>query len=68
MGEFPGRPVVGFAALIAKGRGSIPSRGTKIPQAAQHGQKQINEKTNQQTKQNKKTNKSNLLSARYCSR
>ena len=39
MGEFPGRPVVGFTALIAKGRGSIPSWGTKILQAAWLGHK-----------------------------
>ena len=44
MGEFPGRPVVGFAALIAKGRGSIPSRGTKILQAAWLGHKKGKER------------------------
>ena len=44
MGEFPGRPVVGSAALIAKGWGSIPSRGTKILQAAWLGQKKKKKK------------------------
>ena len=44
MGEFPGRPVVGFAALIAKGRGSIPSWGTKILQAAWLGHKKGKER------------------------
>ena len=59
---------LGLHAFTPEGSCSLPGQGTKIPQAAQHGQKQINQKTNQQTKQNKKTNKSNLLSARYCSR
>ena len=30
---------LGLGALTAEGPGSIPCRGTKIPQAVQHGQK-----------------------------
>ena len=30
---------LGFRAFTAEGAGSIPGRGTKIPEAAQHGQK-----------------------------
>ena len=41
--EFPGDPVVGLHALPAEGLCSIPGRGTKNPQAVQHGQKKKNE-------------------------
>ena len=30
---------LGFRTFTAEGPGSIPGRGTKIPQAMQHGQK-----------------------------
>ena len=33
---------LGLHALTAEGPGSIPGRGTKIPQAAWHGQKKKN--------------------------
>ena len=33
---------LGLHALTAKGPGSIPGGGTKIPQAVQHGQKNKN--------------------------
>lgn len=35
--EFPGRPVVWICAFTLKTKGSIPSQGTKILQAKQHG-------------------------------
>ena len=37
--EFPGSPVVRTRCFHCRGLGSIPGWGTKIPQAAQHGQK-----------------------------
>ena len=37
--EFPGGPWLGLCTFTAKGVGSVSGRGTKIPQAAQHGQK-----------------------------
>ena len=39
--DFPGGPVVrtGLGAFTAGGMGSIPGRGTKIPQATWRGQK-----------------------------
>ena len=39
IGEFPGGPVVRTCVFTAKGLGSIPGWGTKIPQTAQRGQK-----------------------------
>ena len=36
--------MVGFHAFTAKGRGSSPGRGTKIPQAMQHSQKKKKKK------------------------
>ena len=36
--EFPGGSVLGHLTFTAKGPGSIPGRGTKIPQATQQGQ------------------------------
>ena len=39
-GEFPGGPAV-LGAFTAVGPGSVPGWGTKIPQATQHGQKEI---------------------------
>ena len=36
--EFPGGSVLGRLTFTAKGPGSIPGRGTKIPQATQQGQ------------------------------
>ena len=38
LGEFPGDPVVRTQRSHCWGPGSIPGRGTKIPQAAWHGQ------------------------------
>ena len=38
-GEFPGSPVVRTQRVHCWGPGSIPGQGTKIPQAAWHGQK-----------------------------
>ena len=39
------KPVcIGLCTVIAKGPGSNPSWGTKIPQATWHGQKQTNNK------------------------
>ena len=38
--EFPGGPVVRTPRFHFRGMGSIPGWGTKIPQAAQYGQKQ----------------------------
>ena len=35
---------LGLHAFTAEGAGSIPSQGTKIPQAAEHGQKKQKEK------------------------
>ena len=32
---------LGLGAYAAKGLGSIPDQGTKIPQAAWHGQKRV---------------------------
>ena len=37
--KFPGGPVVRIQRFHCRGLGSIPGQGTKIPQAAQHGQK-----------------------------
>ena len=37
--EFPGSPVVRTPCFTYEGPGSIPGRGTKIPQAAWRGQK-----------------------------
>ena len=37
--DFPDGPVVRISALTAKGLGSTPGWGTKIPQAMQRGQK-----------------------------
>ena len=34
-GEFPGGPVLGLHVFTTEGPGSIPGRGTKIPQAMQ---------------------------------
>ena len=39
MWEFPGCPVVRTQCFHCPGQGSIPFRGTKMPQAMQHGQK-----------------------------
>ena len=36
---------LGLHAFIAKGTGSIPGQGTKIPQAMQHSQKTKQNKT-----------------------
>ena len=38
--EFPGSPVVKTRCFHCQGPGSIAGRGTKIPQATQHGQKE----------------------------
>ena len=38
-GEFPGGQLLGLWAFTAKGPASIPGQGTRIPQAARHGQK-----------------------------
>ena len=38
-GEFPGSPVVRTQRFHCHGLGSIPGWGTKIPEAAQNGQK-----------------------------
>ena len=39
--EFSGGPaVLGLCAFISEGTGSIPSQGTKIPQAVRQGQKE----------------------------
>ena len=38
-GEFAGGPVVRTLCFTAKGVGSVPGWGTKIPQAMKHGQK-----------------------------
>ena len=38
-GEFPGGPVVRIWCFHCRGPGSIPDRGTEIPQAAWCGQK-----------------------------
>ena len=40
---------LGLQALTAKDQGSVPGRGTKIPQAAQCGQEQIKQNTHTQT-------------------
>ena len=40
LGEFPGGPVVRTRCLHWQGTGAIPGQGTKIPQAAQCGQKE----------------------------
>ena len=37
--EFPGGPVVRTLCFHCRGTGSIPDLGTKIPHAAQYGQK-----------------------------
>ena len=37
--EFPGGPVVKTQAFTDKGLGLVPGQGTKVPQAAWHGQK-----------------------------
>ena len=37
-GEFPGGPVVRIPGFHCQGPGSIPGRGTEIPQAMQHSQ------------------------------
>ena len=37
--EFPGSPVVRILRFHCRSLGSIPGRGTRIPQATQHGQK-----------------------------
>ena len=42
--EFPGSPVVRTRCFHCHGLGSIPGRGTKIPQAAQHNQKKKKKK------------------------
>ena len=41
MGEFSGSPVVRTQHFHCGGLGSIPGQGTRIPQATQHGQKNI---------------------------
>ena len=40
--EFPGGPAVRTRRFHCHGQGSIPGQGTKVPQAAQHGQKRWN--------------------------
>ena len=42
--DFPGRPAVRTRCFHCHGLGSVPSRGTKILQAAWHGQKQKQKK------------------------
>ena len=42
--EFPGCPVVRAPCFHCRGTGSIPGRGTKIPQAEQHGKKKKKKK------------------------
>ena len=42
--EFPGGKVVRICVLTAKGLGSIPGRGTKIPQAMWCSQKEKKKK------------------------
>ena len=48
---------LGLHALTAEGPGSIPGRGTKIPQAVWHGQKKQKNNNNKKKTQNKQTNK-----------
>ena len=43
-GEFAGGPVVRTLCFTAKGVGSVPGWGTKIPQAMKHGQKKKRER------------------------
>ena len=40
--EFPGGLVIRIPGFHCRDPGSIPDRGTEIPQASQHGQKQTN--------------------------
>ena len=42
--ESPGGPVVGSRCFRRRGPCSIPGQGTKIPQAARHGQKKERKK------------------------
>ena len=39
--DFPAVQWLGLSVSTAGGMGSIPGKGTKIPQATQHGQKEI---------------------------
>ena len=43
--EFPGGLVVRIPGFPCCGQGSIPGRGTEIPQAVRHGQKTPKNKT-----------------------
>ena len=42
--DFPGSPVVKNLSCNAEDAGSIPGRGTKIPHAAECGQKNLKKK------------------------
>ena len=50
MGNSLAVPWLGLDVFTAEGSGSIPGRGTKIPQATQHGQKKKKKKKNLRTK------------------
>ena len=47
LGEFPGGPVVGTWSFHYRGLDSVSGRGTKIPQATEHGKKKKNKKKTQ---------------------